>query len=143
MGAPKNVAANVRNLISHSSTCLPGFIEKAALAALSQGRKLLDKEWTYLQKKRDIAVSGLKKIPKIRYIRPEGAFYVFMDIRENLKGTSYTSLTFSEMLLRDYKVAMVPGEAFGCPGFLRLSYVVNENDLIAGVEQLGVALGKI
>jgi aspartate aminotransferase len=80
-------------------------------------------------------------------IPPEGAFYIFIDIREALSRAkdfaNDNSLKFSEYLLEKYQVAMVPGEAFGVPGFLRLSYAVNEEDIEQGIARIGQALSSI
>jgi aspartate aminotransferase len=142
MAAPKLLADAVKTLISHSSTCMPGFIDHAAQTALSHGSKLLEKEWIGLRKRRDIALEMLTSIRDVKFIYPHGAFYIFIDIRAVLqrqRDKFPTSMSFSKMLLEKHKVAMVPGEAFGCPGFLRLSYTVSESDLRKGISELQAA----
>ncbi len=147
MAGPSNVAALVRTLQTQSSTCMPPFVEAAAEEALRQGRKLMADKMVILKKRRDIAVTQLKRYPEISILPPNGAFYVYIDIRKVLaKSELYAndnSLDFSQKLLETYHVAMVPGEAFGTPGFVRLSYAVSEETLIEGLKRLGEALVAI
>jgi aspartate aminotransferase len=140
--APKNVATLVKSLQSHSSTCIPGFIEDAAVVALNAGRPLMAHHIEKLKQRRDIAIQHLKKLGGFKYLYPQGAFYIFIDIRDHLHGYD-TSLQFSERLLQEYHLAMAPGEAFGSPGFLRLSYAVDEATLIEGIDRLHKALFKM
>lgn len=148
MAGPKSVAKLVKTLQTQSSTCLPPFIEDASIAALNKGRNVMADKFKVLQIRRDLAVSCLNKIPDIDMIPPEGAFYVFVDIRRQLQTSSHPaakngSFSFGQYLLENYHVAMVPGEAFGVPGFLRLSYAVGEDDIRQGIEKLGEALASI
>ncbi|RYZ54260.1 MAG: pyridoxal phosphate-dependent aminotransferase [Proteobacteria bacterium] len=147
MAGPKPVADLVRTLQTQSSTCLPPFVEEGALEALRHGRQLMADKMVILQERRDLAVSILKKFPELDMLPPNGAFYIFIDLRKVLaKSALYTndnSLDFSKKLLETYHVAMVPGEAFGAPGFIRLSYAVHEDTLKEGLSRLGDALVAI
>ncbi|MFW7380377.1 MAG: pyridoxal phosphate-dependent aminotransferase [Oligoflexus sp.] len=148
MAGPKPVAKLVKTLQSQSSTCLPPFIEDASIVALDHGRGVMADKFQVLQDRRDLAVKCLRDIPDVDMIPPEGAFYVFIDIRKNLQNSTHQvakggSFSFGEYLLEKYHVAMVPGEAFGVPGFLRLSYAVSEDDIRKGIEKLGQALASI
>ena len=77
----------------------------------------------------------MKKLEGFRYLYPQGAYYIFIDIRHFLKAGE-TSLTFSDRLLEQHLIAIAPGEAFGAPGYLRLSYAVNETALLDGIARL-------
>ncbi len=141
--APLPVAKLIRSLQSHSSTCLPGFIEKAAIAALERGSALMAEDVHLLKNRRDEAVRLLRDIPGMKFVPPQGAFYIYMDLRSCLAGGRFgpdATMAFSEFLLEKHHVAMVPGEAFGTKGFLRMSYAVNNNDLRVGIERLAQAL---
>ena len=142
---PKKIIDLVRNLQSQSSTCIPPFIEKAAAWALDQGHELMQKEIDSLAKRRDIAMELLAKIENVKAIKPQGAFYLFVDVRTALKKskTLDTSLKFSEHLLNEYQVACVPGEAFEAPGFLRFSYATSVSDLTEGLSRLDQALRSL
>ena len=137
----------LKGLQSHSSTCVPGFIEDASTVALNEGPALMAKEVKIFQRRRDIAVSELSTIPKMDFFKPEGAFYVFMDVREIMKNSkdfkNGTTTALSERLLNEYHIALVPGEAFGAPGFLRLSYATSEDILRQGIERLRLAFNNI
>ncbi len=97
-----------------------------------------------LKHRRDIAVGILSEYPELDMLPPNGAFYIYIDLRKVLaKSALYAndnSLDFSQKLLETYHVAMVPGEAFGTPGFIRLSYATHEDTLTEGLSRLGEAL---
>jgi aspartate aminotransferase len=147
MAGPSQVADLVRTLQTQSSTCLPPFIEEAAIKALSLGPDFMKDKMQLLKGRRDMAVKLLRDMPSVDMIPPSGAFYIFIDIRKVLaKSPLYAndnSLAFSARLLESYHVAMVPGEAFGAPGFLRLSYAVHDDTLLEGLKRLKEALGEV
>ena len=147
MAGPAAVAEIVRTLQTQSSTCLPPFIELGALAALNLGAARMKEVMTVYKERRDLAVCLLRAMPDIDMLAPQGAFYVFIDVRKVLaKSVLYAnnnSLAFSAKLLNTHYVAMVPGEAFGTPGFLRLSYAVAEEQLREGLRRLGAALQEL
>ncbi len=147
MAGPKPVADLVRTLQTQSSTCLPPFIEEAAIEALRHGRPLMADKMVLLKNRRNMAVEMLSAYPEVDMLPPNGAFYIFIDLRKVLaKSPLYAndnSLDFSKKLLETYHVAMVPGEAFGVPGFVRLSYAVHEDTLKEGLQRLGDALVAI
>lgn len=132
----------VRAMQSHSSTCLPGFIEDAACYALGEGPALMREGIASILDRRDFAISALSEIKGLSWTHPDGAFYIFMDLRERLKARGQSSIQFCEMLLNDYHVAMVPGEAFGCPGFARMSYTTSKENIREGAEKIAIALGR-
>lgn len=140
--APLDVAQILRNMQSQSSTCLPGFIEDAACVAIEKGIGLVEKEIASLKRRRDLAYDLLQQIPGIQMAKPEGAFYIFIDMRSWLKAQSRkeTSMELCARLLDVFHLALVPGEAFGAPGFIRMSYAVSEADIVAGLERLKNAL---
>ncbi len=147
MAGPAKVAEMVRTLQTQSSTCLPPFIEEASIKALSMGVDAMKDKMGTLKARRDMAVRLLREMPGVDMMPPNGAFYVFIDIRKVLaKSPLYAndnSLAFSAKLLEAHHVAMVPGEAFGAPGFLRLSYAVADEQLREGLKRLGEALKAI
>lgn len=147
MAGPKAVADLVRTLQTQSSTCLPPFVEEAAIEALRHGRELMADKMLILRQRRDLAVSILQEFPDLDMLPPNGAFYIFIDLRKVLaKSALYAndnSLDFSKKLLETYHVAMVPGEAFGAPGFIRLSYATHEDILKEGLKRLGDALDAV
>ena len=93
-------------------------------------RKMID---TY-HKRRDILVEGLNSIPKLHCLCPEGAFYVFPDIRK----TGMTSREFAKRALEEANVGLLPGSDFGPSGegFVRLCYATSEKNILEGIERL-------
>ena len=142
---PSAIMKMVRDLQSHSSTCLPPFIEEAATYAISQGPTLLANELATLKKRRDMAASLAAKIPGVDFAAPQGAFYLFLDVREALQKAKSTldTFAFAERLLTEHHMAVVPGEAFGAPGFLRLSYATGESTISEGMDRLATALRNV
>jgi aspartate aminotransferase len=137
--APVELASMVRALQSHSSTCIPGFIEDASVVGLKAGRPLMEKDINRLRERRDLAIHTMKKLGGFKYLYPQGAYYLFVDIRSHLKNGE-TSLAFSDRILDQFDLAIGPGEAFGAPGYLRLSYAVSDETLVDGIERLHKAL---
>jgi aspartate/methionine/tyrosine aminotransferase len=92
--------------------------------------------------RRKTMVAMLNAIDGVRCSEPEGAFYCFPDV-SGLLGRSFggrvstTTTELAETLLETIKIAVVPGEAFGTPGFFRLSYALGDDDLVEGLERLG------
>jgi len=133
---PKSVITLIKKLQSHSSTCIPPFIEAGAIKALDAGPALMADHMKALDERRKLAVQLVSDIPSAGFIEPKGAFYLFVDISKVTKD----SLAFSNYLLENYHVAAVPGEAFGTPGFLRVSYAVATQTLKSGIQKLKEAL---
>ena len=144
---PKDVMKLVKMLQGHSSTCLPGFIEDAATLAIKEGVAMMRPDIERLKARRDLAVSCLKKIPDLCFSAPEGAFYIFMDVRKILDRSKVLpkkdTLALGEWLIDQHQIALVPGEAFGAPGFLRLSYATGEDAIRGGIERLQGALASV
>ena len=147
LAAPKEVARLVKILQTQSSTCLPPFIETAAVEAIKRGSALMADKMELLKERKNLAVELINSMEDVSMIPPEGAFYIFIDVQDALaKAAGYEnadSFKFSSYLLEKHHVAMVPGEAFGVPGFLRLSYAASNEDLKEGLRRLSVALQEI
>jgi aspartate aminotransferase len=140
---PTAVMKMVRDLQSHSSTCLPPFVEEAATYAIAQGPALLADGLKAMKRRRDLAAARLAEMPGVGFTAPQGAFYVFIDVRQVLAGArTFKGDTFalSDLLLTEHHVAVVPGEAFGAPGFLRFSYATDEATIAEGLKRLAAAL---
>jgi aspartate aminotransferase len=142
---PKGVMKLVRDLQSHSSTCLPPFIEEAATYAISQGPALLEKDLATLRKRRDLAAELAAQIPGVSFAAPQGAFYLFLNVKEALEHSKEKIDTFAlaEKLLLKHHMALVPGDAFGAPGFLRLSYATSDAIITEGMGRLRTALKEL
>ncbi len=131
----KAMGAIQGHLVSHPST----ISQYAALAGLEKaGEDIAEMRATY-QKRRDIITAELDKIEGLSYIKPDGAFYIFVDIgalKHKIVYEHSFSVKVAEELLNRYKLAVVPGMAFGKDDFIRLSYAASEADIKAGLQVL-------
>ncbi|GAA2237835.1 pyridoxal phosphate-dependent aminotransferase [Rarobacter faecitabidus] len=106
----------------------------AAVAALTGLQTEVDEMRAQYARRRQIVIDALRDCPELRLVAPEGAFYAFVDVR----GTGLGSREFSERLLDEFHVAVIPGEAFGSAGdgFVRISYAGNEDDIASGMARI-------
>lgn len=139
---PQEVIAGLTRLQSHDATHPTSFVQAAALAALrgddAPVRAMLE-EYTV---RRQVILQGLASIPGVRCAAPGGAFYAFPDVRGLARQVGCSnSQDLAVRLLRDAQVAVVPGEAFGCEGFLRLSYALSVPRIEEGILRLRTFAG--
>jgi aspartate aminotransferase len=129
----------MQKLIQVSMTCVPEFIQKTAVKALSMDKSKFDVFKTKLMKRIEIACNELSKLP-LSYSKPDGAMYIFPRI--DLKN--FRSLAFVEELLIKKKVAVSPGEAFGdYPSHIRISLSTDESEIVRGIRRIGEVLSTI
>lgn len=127
IAAPLDVAKAVSNMQSHATGNPSSVSQAAGAAALSAFDPSVVKAF---HERRDAIVKGLQSLPGVECLTPDGAFYVFPNIR-GLLGKSYrgkridSSAQFCDILLEEKLVSTVPGEAFGAPNNIRLSYAVS------------------
>ena len=98
-------------------------------------------------RRRQTMVRMLNEIPGVLCPEPLGAFYVYPSVKEllgkELRGRRpQTSAELAELILEEAEVALVPGEAFGTPGYFRLSYALGDDDLVEGVGRIAKFLGE-
>lgn len=100
------------------------------------------------QTRRDFIVERLKRINGVSFCKPEGAFYLFLNIGSFLgcklgKRVVGNSLDFANYLLEEAKVAVVPGVAFGADNYIRISFAASMEDLSHGLDRMETAMRKI
>ena len=140
----KQLIGQIKKIQSQSTTCLPSFTEHAAIAVLAGGYELVRKQIDAIQVKRRLALQLLSLIEDISFNEPAGAFFVFIRMPSWLhKSETPTALLFSEWLLHNYKVIVVPGEGFGVDNHIRISCGANTDDLRVGLELLAKGLKKL
>jgi len=134
---PKAVIAAMAKLQSQSTSSTAALVQKAAIAALKGSQDcVLEMRADYLQL-RDEALAGLAKIPGITCTKPEGAFYVYPNVKAYLgKAGVGTAMELSKRLLHEAHVVTVPGEAFGTTEHIRLSYATSHADVAEGLERM-------
>ncbi len=141
MAGPLDAMKAAGNLQSHLSSNVSNISQRAAIAALTgpQDEVLAMRE--AFDRRRKLAVAELNKIPGWVAPTPQGAFYVYSDVT-GLLGREWngklinTSLELCDFILDEAEVALVPGEAFGPSGYVRLSYALGDQPLLEGIQRL-------
>jgi len=147
MIGPTDVVKAAGNLQSHATSNVANISQVAALAAVSGGLEAVDEMKIAFDRRRRLIVDMLRAIPGVECPEPEGAFYAYPSVQgvlgRTIRGTTpATSAELAELVLEEAEVAVVPGEAFGTPGFWRLSYALGDADLIEGVERIAALLSE-
>ena len=134
---PSAVIAASTALQSHSTSNVTSITQKAAVAALSGSQAPVQAMLDEYRTRRDALHAWLTADPRLRCLKPGGAFYLFVDVSELLSMDGYrTSADFVDGLLEQARVAVTPGEAFDAPGFIRLSYATSMENLRQGSQRL-------
>jgi len=137
MAASPEIIAAVGRLQSHLTGNVCTFAQHGALAALDIDENTFSGWRNALEKKRDYAYGHANKL--FDCIKPRGAFYLFPDVSQHLKD-GMTAVDLAAQLLENYGVAVAPGEVFGIPGHIRISYAVSEENLVSGFDKIAEAL---
>lgn len=134
---PAPVIAACNAIQSHSTSNVSSISQRAALAALTGPQDCVTRMRDEYQQRRDLARGWLAREPRLRCHVPAGAFYLFVDIGDLLSPSGLrTSAEFAQALLDERHVAVMAGEAFDAPGFLRLSLATARDALREGIERL-------
>jgi aspartate aminotransferase len=144
--APKDLAAGMAKLQSQVTSNVCNVAQAAALEALTGPQEPAEEMRLAFDRRRRIAVDSLSAIAGVEVYEPEGAFYVFPSFeaflgREIAGRQVASTLDLAEVLLEEAKVAVVPGEAFGAPGYARMAYALGDDDLREGIERIARLLG--
>ncbi|MGH3461271.1 MAG: pyridoxal phosphate-dependent aminotransferase [Kribbellaceae bacterium] len=146
MLGPKDVIKAATNLQSHQTSNVSNVSQRAAIAALTGDLSAVEEMKVAFDRRRRTMVSMLNEIPGVECPEPTGAFYAYPSVkgvlgREIAGRPVQTSRELAELILDEVEVAVVPGEAFGAPGYLRLSYALGDDDLAEGVGRIAKLLG--
>ncbi len=139
--APVDVAKAAANLQSHLSSNVANISQRAAIAALTGPQEPALEMLKAFDRRRKLILGELAKIQGINTPEPKGAFYVYPDVRGLLGKTWHgveitSSLELCDFILDKAEVALVPGEAFGPSGYVRMSYALGDDALLEGVQRL-------
>jgi aspartate aminotransferase len=141
MAGPLDAMKAAANLQSHLSSNVNNIAQRAAIAALTGPQDEIKAMVEAFDRRRHLAVAELGKISNWLAPMPEGAFYVYSDVR-GLLGKSWggkvinTSLELCDYILDTAEVALVPGEAFGPSGYVRMSYALGDDQITEGIQRL-------
>jgi len=141
MIGPRSVIAAATNLQSHTTSNVANVSQRAALAAVSGDLDAVAEMCDAFARRGAVMHEMLDAIPGVRCLEPQGAFYCFPSFegvlgREIAGRTVTTTLDLAEVLLDETQVALVPGEAFGAPGYARLSFALGDDDLVEGITRI-------
>jgi len=141
MIGPTDLVKAATNLQSHATSNVSNVAQRAAIAAVSGDLAAVEEMKTAFDRRRRTIVSMLNDIDGVECPTPLGAFYAYPSVKGLLgrdhDGTRIdTSAELAEHILEKAEVAVVPGEAFGSPGYLRLSYALGDDDLSDGITRL-------
>ena len=137
VAASPDVIGALNKLQSHVTGNVCTFAQYGALAALGMDTDDIAGWPLDIERKRDYAYSKISGLTDC--VKPQGAFYLFPDVSRHL-GNGMTSAGLAGRLLDKHGVAVVPGEEFGMPGHIRISYAVSEDKLVSGLEKIAEAL---
>ncbi|OIJ25027.1 aspartate aminotransferase [Nocardioides luteus] len=138
---PTDLVKAATNLQSHATSNVSNVAQRAAIAALTGDLTAVEEMKAAFDRRRQTIVAMLNEIEGVYCPTPEGAFYAYPSVK-GLLGKEYdgtvidTSADLAGYILDNAEVAVVPGEAFGTPGYLRLSYALGDDDLVEGVARL-------
>jgi aspartate aminotransferase len=134
---PAPVVSACNALQSHSTSNVSSITQKAAVAALNGAQDCVVDMLDEYRRRRDQLTTWLAEEPRLRLVRPAGAFYLFPDVSDFLSPDAVrTSAELAQKLLDDVRVAVTPGEAFDAPGFIRISYATSMTELQRGAERI-------
>ncbi len=139
--ANDKIAKVMSNYVSHSTGSPSAISQKAAMTALSGPQEKLSSMLQSFEERRNYIVERMNRIPDISCIKPEGAFYVMMNLEKILGKTVYgVEITnddvFADAFLKHGLVAVVPGSGFGAPNFVRWSYATSMENIKEGLDRL-------
>jgi aspartate aminotransferase len=134
---PKAVVGACNALQSHSTSNVCSITQRAVEAALTGPQSCVTEMLDEYRVRRDKVCGWLAAEPRLRLVRPAGAFYLFPDVSEFLSPDGVrTSADLAQALLDDARVAITPGEAFDAPGFIRISYAASIDTLERGARKI-------
>ena len=134
---PPSLVADLGKLIEYNTSCTPVFVQRAGIAAVTEGERVIAQSLERLRGARDFLVTELRKLPRVQVAVPEGTMYVFFRI-----AGMQDSLAFCKQLVRDHGLGLAPGVAFGPAGegYVRWCFAAELEKLADGVARLRRAL---
>ncbi|GAA2309317.1 pyridoxal phosphate-dependent aminotransferase [Nonomuraea roseoviolacea subsp. roseoviolacea] len=144
---PPDVVRAATNLQSHATSNVANVSQMAALAAVRGDLSAVERMREAFDRRRRTMLRMLNEIPGVVCPEPKGAFYAYPSVKEllgkELRGRRpASSAELAELILEEAEVAVVPGEAFGTPGYFRLSYALGDDDLAEGVSRMAKLLSE-
>ncbi len=147
MIGPDDVIGAASNLQSHMTSNVNDVAQRASIAALEGDLSAVAEMRRAFDRRRRLIFERLREMNGVTCVEPEGAFYAFPSFEgvlgRSIKGrVANSTLELAAIVLEEAKVAFVPGEAFGAPGYGRFSYALSDDDLVRGMDRLGELLAE-
>ncbi|MCX7990071.1 MAG: pyridoxal phosphate-dependent aminotransferase [Aquificaceae bacterium] len=144
VACPERYAKVIADLNSQSISNATTFAQYGALEALTnpQSKEFVEGMRRAFEKRRNLAFELLKEIPRLKVVKPKGAFYIFPNLNYYSQKLG-SDLKLADYLVEEGKVAGVPGSAFGAEGYLRLSYCLSEETIREGIRRLKETLIRL
>ena len=141
MIGPTDLIAAANNMQSHATSNVSNVAQAAALAAVSGDLEAVAMMRDAFDRRRQTIYKLLNEIPGVTCYEPEGAFYAFPSMKGVLGRTiggftAHTTPELAEIILEQAKVAVVPGDGFGAPGYFRFSYALGDEDIVEGITRI-------
>jgi aspartate/methionine/tyrosine aminotransferase len=141
MIGPKDIMKASINFQSHSTSNVSNVAQVAALAAVSGDLSAVHMMREAFERRGKKMHQMLSSIPGVTCMEPQGAFYCYPNftalLNRDIRGKKASStLELADLILNEAQVAIVPGEAFGTPGFARFSFALGDDDLVEGVQRI-------
>lgn len=138
---PEAVIERMSLLLQTTSSCVSPFIQKAGIEAITGDQTVVKEMLQEYEQRRNILIDGLNSIDGITCLKPGGAFYVFA----NIKKTGMSSQEFTDFLLDEAGVAVLPGTNFGeyGEGYIRLCYATSRDNIIKAIERIRTSIKKL
>jgi aspartate aminotransferase len=134
--APKPLIDAMLKLQSHTTSNPTSIAQKAAIEALRGPQDSVPIMLAEYRRRRDFVVQRLRSIPGVKIAEPRGAFYAYPNVSVGFRNGITSALQFSEKLLSEAHVAVVPGEAFGTTEHVRISYATSMKELERGLDRI-------
>ena len=139
--ANARIAKVMANYVSHSTGSPVTMSQKASVQALTGPQEKIERMRRAFEERRDYIVQRMNAIPGVSCIKPEGAFYVMMNLEQligrTIHGVEITNDdVFADVFLKYGLVAVVPGSGFGAPNFVRWSYATSMGNIKEGLDRL-------
>ena len=127
----KEIMGYINKFQDHSTSNPSSISQMAALQALNEPEEVTAAMCAEFKKRRDLMTAAFDRIPGVKYVKPDGAFYLFCDFSK-----FGVSLDIARQILDDVNVAVIPGEGFGAPGYIRLSFATSDERIKEGTKRI-------
>jgi aspartate aminotransferase len=134
--APKPLIDAMMKLQSHTTSNPTSIAQKGAIEALRGPQESIGIMLAEYRRRRDFVVKRLRAIPGVKIAEPRGAFYAYPNVSVGFRNGISSAMQFSERLLAEAHVAVVPGEAFGTKEHVRISYATSMTELERGLDRI-------